>query len=80
MAANDTFCIEPAIALSDMVTEATWPEIIVTVRSGVIQDISSIPEGVTVKVVDFDTDGVDEDRLESWEEDGSTLKAVVSEW
>jgi hypothetical protein len=35
----------------------------VYVRGGVIQDIDNIPEGVTVKVFDYDIDGADDDRL-----------------
>ncbi len=39
-----------------------WEEvkpIVVTVYGGVVQDISDIPEGVTVKVVDWNNDEVD---------------------
>lgn len=38
-------------------------EIAITLEGGIIQDIDNIPPGVTVKVMDFDTDGVDESEL-----------------
>lgn len=34
-------------------------EILVTVEGGVVQQVDNIPKGITVKVMDFDTDGVE---------------------
>ena len=45
----------------------------ITVEGGVVQDVSGIPLGVRVDVIDFDTDGTPEEGLT--EIDGS--KAVV---
>lgn len=61
-------------------------QIIVTVDGGVIQDISYIPKGVTVKVIDYDVEGGDPEnftripqtddkgRIDGWED------AYVSVW
>ena len=51
--------------------------ITVTVEGGVVQAIDGIPAGVTVRVLDFDTDGVDEESLTALP-NGS--KASVSDW
>ena len=51
--------------------------ITVTVEGGVVQAVEDIPAGITVRVLDFDTDGADEESL-------TTLpngeKASVGEW
>lgn len=52
--------------------------IVVTVEGGVIQDIEGIPPGVTVRVLDFDTEGVEENELVVVNDDKQ--KAIVSEW
>jgi hypothetical protein len=51
--------------------------ITVTVEGGVVQAVDGIPAGVTVRVLDFDTDGVDEESLTALP-NGS--KASVSDW
>jgi len=51
--------------------------ITVTVEGGVVQAIDGIPPGMTVRVLDFDTDGVDEESLTALP-NGS--KASVSDW
>lgn len=38
-------------------------EITITLEGGVIQEIEDIPEGVNVKVVDFDCDGMEGDDV-----------------
>ena len=49
----------------------------ITVEGGVIQDITDIPEGTVVQVIELDTDGIEEQNL-------STLKngekAMVVNW
>lgn len=52
--------------------------IVITVEGGVIQAIERIPKGVRVRVLDFDTDGADEERLTTVNKEGE--KAVVSIW
>jgi hypothetical protein len=51
--------------------------ITITVEGGVVQAIDGIPSGMTVRVLDFDTDGVDEESLVALP-NGS--KASVSDW
>lgn len=55
------------------------PRIItVTVEGGVIQSVDDIPPGVTVTVLDFDTDGVEEHKTKVV--NGQGQRAVVSEY
>jgi hypothetical protein len=51
--------------------------IAVTVEGGVIQAIDGIPAGVTIRVLDFDTDGAEEESLTALP---NGEKACVSEW
>ena len=37
--------------------------ITVTVEGGIVQDVQGIPRGVVVRIVDFDTDGADDESL-----------------
>jgi len=51
--------------------------IIVTVEGGVIQAIDGIPDGVTICVLDFDTEGAEGESLTALP---NGEKACVSEW
>jgi hypothetical protein len=51
--------------------------ITITVEGGVIQAIQHIPKGMTVKVLDFDVDGVPDEDLTKLR---NGQKAVVAEW
>jgi hypothetical protein len=51
--------------------------ITVTVEGGVVQAIDGIPAGVTIRVLDFDTDGAQEESLTALP---NGAKASVSEW
>jgi hypothetical protein len=51
--------------------------ITITVEGGVVQSVEGIPRGVTVRVLDFDTDGADDDSLTALP---NGEKASVSEW
>jgi hypothetical protein len=42
----------------------TTSKITVTMEGGIIQDITGIPEGVCVEVIDFDVEGIEESRIE----------------
>jgi len=46
------------------------------VEGGVIQDITGIPKGDKIVVVDWDVDGIEEERLTKLE----AGMALVSEW
>lgn len=61
--------------LKQALTEAD-NEITIYMEGGVMQDITGIPEGTTVKVVDWDIDGIEENRLTKLE----AGMALVSEW
>jgi hypothetical protein len=52
-------------------------QITVTVEGGLIQEIENIPPGISVLVMDFDTDGTDEDEVTKTTEGDL---CVVSEW
>ena len=51
--------------------------IIVTVEGGVVQSVDGVPRGITVRVLDFDTEGTEEECLTALPNGG---KACVSEW
>ena len=51
--------------------------IIVTVEGGVVQSVDGVPRGITVRVLDFDTEGTEEESLTALPNGG---KACVSEW
>ena len=71
----DELCNE-VTEVTQSLTEATDEEITIYVEGGVIHDITGIPEGIKVKVVDWDVDGVEEERLTKLE--GGM--ALVTEW
>ena len=51
--------------------------ITVTVEGGVVQGIDGIPAGVIIRVLDFDTEGAEEESLTALP---NGEKACVSEW
>jgi len=51
--------------------------ITVTVEGGVVQVIDGIPAGVTVRVIDFDTEGAEKEALTTLP---NGKEAHVSEW
>ena len=51
--------------------------ITVTVEGGVVQSVDGVPRGITVRVLDFDTEGTEEECLTALPNGG---KACVSEW
>ena len=51
--------------------------ITVTVEGGVVQSVDGVPRGITVRVLDFDTEGTEEESLTALPNGG---KAYVSEW
>lgn len=58
-------------------TEKLNESIVISVDGGLVQDISGIPEGVGVEVWDYDTEGMDEERIE---EDDNGNEFVRSEY
>jgi hypothetical protein len=55
--------------------------IVVTVLGGAVQDITNIPEGVQVKLMDYDIESLTEDELqEKTEPDENGDRCIVSIW
>lgn len=55
--------------------------ITVTVLGGVVQDITNIPEGVQVKLMDYDIESLTEDELQAkTEPDENGDRCIVSIW
>lgn len=48
----------------------------VYVRGGVVQDIENIPKGITIEVIDYDTDGADEGRTTKLENGDECFLAI----
>lgn len=51
-------------------------KIIITVKGGVIQNIQNVPEKLAVIVQDFDTDGMDPDKLSTTKSGDEYLEYV----
>jgi hypothetical protein len=55
--------------------------IVVQIEGGLVQAVMNVPKGVTVQIVDFDTDGVDKDRLSKWiNDEGKEEDCIISEY
>ncbi len=60
-------------------TEATKPlEIFVVIEGGVVHQIVNLPENINVTVIDYDTEGVEEEWLEISPVDGELC--VINKW
>ena len=53
-------------------------EIFVVMEGGVVHEIVDLPENINVTVVDYDTEGVEKDRLEISPVDGELC--VINRW
>ena len=59
--------------------EATKPvEIFVILEGGVVHEIVDLPDHINVTVIDYDTEGVEKDRLEISPVDGEAC--VITKW
>lgn len=47
-----------------MSTKPLTPPILVIMQGGLVQDVVNIPPGLTVQVIDYDTEGEEDERLE----------------
>ena len=57
--------------------------IVIQVSGGLVQAVMNVPKGVTVQVVDFDTDGEDPEdgRLSKWvSDDGKSEDCFITEY
>ena len=60
-------------------TAATTPvEIFVIMEGGVVHEIVNLPPNINVTVIDYDTEGVEEDRLEISPVDGELC--AINKW
>lgn len=62
------------------ITDVTFREAIpvtITMRGGVIQDIRNIPDNLTIRVLDYDIDGI---AVEKLKEDDESNPCIVSIW
>ena len=56
-------------------------QILITVEGGLIQNIDSIPEGIVVVVIDYDTEGANRNIIDEVEQyDDTYEEAIVSIW
>jgi hypothetical protein len=59
--------------------DATKPvEIFVVMEGGVVHEIVDLPPNINVTVIDYDTEGVEKDRLEISPVDGELC--VITKW
>ena len=67
------------IEKTEKTTEATKPlEIFVIMEGGLIHEIVNLPPNINVTVIDYDTEGVEKDRLEISPVDGELC--VINRW
>jgi len=59
-------------------TTTTPQEIFVIIEGGVIHEIVDLPENIHVTVIDYDTEGVERDRLEISPVDGELC--LINKW
>ena len=60
-------------------TDATKPvEIFVIMEGGVVHEIVNLPPNINVTVIDYDTEGVEKERLEISPVDGELC--VINKW
>ena len=58
---------------------ATKPvEIFVVMEGGVVHEIVNLPQNISVTVIDYDTEGVEKERLEISPVDGELC--VITKW
>jgi hypothetical protein len=58
---------------------ATTPvEIFVVMEGGVVHEIVNLPQNISVTVIDYDTEGVEKERLEISPVDGELC--VITKW
>lgn len=50
--------------------------IYIKVIGGLISDIDNIPEGITIKILDYDIQGAEEDRLTKDEEGEDCVESI----
>ena len=62
--------------LVEKVTKAT--EIFVVMEGGVVHEIVNLPDNIRVTVIDYDTEGVEKERLEISPVDGKLC--VITRW
>jgi len=65
-------------SLVDKVVEFTKKEIFIVVEGGVVHEVVNLPPGIHVAVVDYDTEGVEKERLEPSPVDGELC--VINRW
>ncbi len=50
--------------LSDERVNSKQPTITVFIEGGVVHDVTGVPEGATLEILDYDVEGMDADRIE----------------
>ena len=75
-----TYYEDQPLEIPDPAPPAHPPQIVITLEGGVLQDIANIPKETEVVVLDYDTDGADEDRLKvnPWSDKGD--KCILSHY
>ena len=64
--------------LVDKVGEFTKREIFIVIEGEVVHEVVNLPPNIHVAVIDYDTEGVEKDRLEISPVDGELC--VVNKW
>lgn len=64
--------------LADEVSECRPKEIFILIEGGVVHEVVNLPPNIQVVVIDYDTEGVEKERLEISPVDGEVC--VINRW
>ena len=64
--------------LVEKVIESTRKEIFIIMEGGVVHEVVNLPPNINVTVIDYDTEGVEKERLEISPVDGELC--VINKW
>ena len=65
-------------SLVEKVVEFTQKEIFIVIEGGVVHEVVNLPPSINVTVIDYDTEGVEKERLEISPVDGEVC--VINRW
>jgi hypothetical protein len=64
--------------LVEKVVEFTTKEIFIVIEGGVVHEVVNLPPNIHVTIIDYDTEGVEKERLEISPVDGEVC--VINKW
>ena len=75
---NSGAVLSEKTALVNKVSECESKEIFILIEGGVVHEVVNLPADINVVVIDYDTEGVEKERLEISPVDGEVC--VINRW